>query len=86
MSQRTPRDIVWILLLSAVALTGILSLYRRIHHDQSKGEVNLCALITQRPLAIVRVLRPELLQLMLPSTPHAEQLLASCLPTMCSAS
>ena len=66
MSQRTPRDIVWILLLLAVALTGILSLYRRIHHAQSKGEVNLCALITQRPEAIVRVLRPELLQLMLP--------------------
>ena len=80
MSQRTPRDIAWILLLSAVALMGILSLYQRIHHAQSKGEVNLCALITQRPQAILRVLRPELLRLMLPSTPHAEQLLASSLP------
>lgn len=82
MSRNTSHDIVWLLILTVLALTGIRLLYQRIHTTRTGGEVNPYALLIQPPQAILHIHRPQLLQLMLPSLPDVEQLIQRHLPEM----
>ena len=78
--KRSPRDMVWILLLAAVAFTGISTLSRRIYAAQSIGEADPLALIIEPPLAVLCLHQPQTLQLMLPSLPAVQRLLLAYLP------
>ena len=78
--KRSPRDMVWILLLAAVAFTGISTLSKRIHAAQSVGEADPLALITEPPKAVLCLHQPQTLQLMLPSLPAVQRLLRAYLP------
>ena len=78
--KRSPRDMVWILLLAAVAFTGISTLSKRIHAAQSVGEADPLALITEPPQAVLCLHQPQTWQLMLPSLPAVQRLLRAYLP------
>ena len=78
--KRSPRDMVWILLLAAVAFTGISTLSKRIYAAQSIGEADPLALIIEPPQAVLCLHQPQTLQLMLPSLPAVQRLLLAYLP------
>lgn len=78
--KRAVRDIVWILLLAAIALTGIHSLSHKMHTARNIDEANPLALITGAPQAVLCLHQPQTLQLMLPSMPAVQRLLHAYLP------
>ena len=78
--KRAVRDIVWILLLAAIALTGIHSLSHKMHTARNIDEANPLALITGAPQAVLCLHQPQTLELMLPTLPNVERLLRAYLP------
>ena len=78
--KRSPRDMALILLLIAVAFTGIHALSKRIMAAQSVGETDPFTLIPAPPQAVLCLHQPQTLELMLPTLPNVERLLRAYLP------